>query len=68
MTDCLILVQVPYQQNGSDCGIYTIMFARHLMEADEVNSNTIALDDQIPDTTPNLDFFRLKFLDEVAPL
>ncbi|KAF8060124.1 hypothetical protein FPV67DRAFT_1673910 [Lyophyllum atratum] len=61
-------VLVPFQGNDFDCGIYTVMFARHLQYGLEVNHKDVTLRDRVPKECTNLNFMCLAFLDEIVPI
>ncbi|KAF8076427.1 hypothetical protein FPV67DRAFT_1664694 [Lyophyllum atratum] len=66
--ECYPHHKVPFQQNTNDCGVYVIIFARHLQSGLDVNHASLAPGERIPATVTNLDYFRLQLLNEVAPM
>ena len=57
--------QGPRQQNGSDCGVYVLVWMHQLHFGYTVNANDAPPHWIVPDMVDNLDGFRLRFLADI---
>ncbi|RDB25482.1 Ubiquitin-like-specific protease 1 [Hypsizygus marmoreus] len=68
MFDIFPHLKVPFQSNAYDCGVYAIVFARHLHKGDTVNNEDVQVKDQITSNLMDMDPFRMSFLQEIVPI
>lgn len=62
------LFQVPFQNNTFDCGVFTVIFARHLCKAASINHSSILHEWIIQEKEINMDVFRLKLIEELVTI
>lgn len=56
---------MPKQRNDFDCGVYTILFMKHLLHTNQVNSKEVPEEYVVPMDAMNLDGFRVLLLEEI---
>ena len=57
--------KAPRQQNGSDCGVYVLVWMHRLHLGYTVNADDGPPHWMVPDMVDNLDGFRLRFLADI---
>lgn len=65
---CLNHCQVPFQQNGCDCGVYVCMFMKHIAFGGKVNGGSVPGRYLVPTAAGNLNGLRLLLLEEAIAL